>query len=305
MKLIKSYPNGNYQVSIYSDGTKIRETEEDEFIAEFPENIDIKISDQCDLGCAWCHENSTINGCNAHFNHEFLNTLKEGTELAIGGGNVFSNPNLIKFLSFCKSKGIIANITVNQVHATGKHKEELKHLINNGLVNGIGISYNNNSENLNSFFNELSLEKVNTNNIVIHTINGVQSFEDIIKIAGRDRKVLMLGYKDVRRGVEFRENYNSKIIDNQNSIYNNMRTINKSFKVVSFDNLAIEQLDMKRFLTDEQWEEFYMGDEGQHTMYIDLVKEEFSLNSCAVNKRYKIMSNIIDMFKIVKKESVE
>lgn len=35
--LLYYYQNGNYDVKIYSDGTKVRTTEDDEFIAQFPE----------------------------------------------------------------------------------------------------------------------------------------------------------------------------------------------------------------------------------------------------------------------------
>lgn len=42
--LLSKYNNGNYTVEIYNDGTKIRETKEEDFIASFPENIDLKIT---------------------------------------------------------------------------------------------------------------------------------------------------------------------------------------------------------------------------------------------------------------------
>ena len=45
--LLSKYNNGNYTVEIYDNGTKIRETKEEDFIASFPENIDIKITNYC------------------------------------------------------------------------------------------------------------------------------------------------------------------------------------------------------------------------------------------------------------------
>ena len=48
--LIGEYINGNYTVKIYEDGTKIRETKEDEFISSFPESIDLKITNRCNMG---------------------------------------------------------------------------------------------------------------------------------------------------------------------------------------------------------------------------------------------------------------
>ena len=44
MNLLGVYKNGNMRTCIFSDGTKIRETEDDEFIPDFAENMDIKIS---------------------------------------------------------------------------------------------------------------------------------------------------------------------------------------------------------------------------------------------------------------------
>ena len=93
MKLLGSYINGNYHTAIYSDGTKIRETEDDEFIADFPENIDIKITNQCDMGCPMCHEDSKSDGKHGDsMNAKFIDTLRPYTELAIGGGNAPCSP---------------------------------------------------------------------------------------------------------------------------------------------------------------------------------------------------------------------
>ena len=43
MGLLGRYKNGNFVTTILSDGTKIRETKDDEFIPSFAENMDIKI----------------------------------------------------------------------------------------------------------------------------------------------------------------------------------------------------------------------------------------------------------------------
>lgn len=50
-----SYKNGNYYVRInLADGTKIRENDLDNFRADFPESMDIKITNSCDMGCTFC-----------------------------------------------------------------------------------------------------------------------------------------------------------------------------------------------------------------------------------------------------------
>ena len=75
MKLIGSYKNGNFITHIFSDGTVIRETEDKDFIANFPSNIDIKITNFCDMNCPMCHENSTVNGKHGDIlNADFINS---------------------------------------------------------------------------------------------------------------------------------------------------------------------------------------------------------------------------------------
>ena len=49
--------------------------------------------------------------------------------------------------------------------------------------------------------------------------------------------------------------------------------------LVSFDNLAIEQLNIKRFFTEEGWNMFYQGDDFSLSMYIDAVEQKFAPTS--------------------------
>ena len=67
MNLLGTYQNGNYTVTIYDDGTKVRENDIDNFSADFPECMDVKITNKCDLNCAYCHEDSRNDGLLAIF----------------------------------------------------------------------------------------------------------------------------------------------------------------------------------------------------------------------------------------------
>ncbi|MEG1564194.1 MAG: radical SAM protein, partial [Bacteroides sp.] len=121
--IIGEYINGNYKVSIYSDGTKIRENNLEFLIPSKPEAIDMKITDCCDIGCPYCHENSLPNGLHGDIlNAKFIDTLLPYTEVAIGGGNPLSHPGLVEFLHVLKDKSVIANITINQKHFLEKHE---------------------------------------------------------------------------------------------------------------------------------------------------------------------------------------
>lgn len=48
------------------------------------------------------------------------------------------------------------------------------------------------------------------------------------------------------------EIYDSIVNSNKKWLYGNLGRLFKRFRLISFDNLAIEQLDVKRFLTDEE-----------------------------------------------------
>jgi organic radical activating enzyme len=291
MKLLNVYNNGNYKVLLFDDGTKIRKTNEDKFISSFPECIDLKITNQCDMGCKYCHEDSTIDGLHGDIlNSEFINTLKPYTELALGGGNVLTHPNLVEFLQVLKSKNIIANITVNQKHFIDS-KDTIRYLVDNDLIKGLGVSLIAPTDEFIGLIKQFP-------NAVIHVINGIVILDDLQKLYNNNLKLLILGYKVFRRGKDF---YSSIVEQNKQITKNNIQEILKRFKVVSFDNLAIKQLDMENQMSKEHWEEFYMGDDGQFTMYIDLVKRQFARSSIST-QRYDLLDNIEDMFNIVKNE---
>ena len=71
------------------------------------------------------------------------------------------------------------------------------------------------------------------------------------------------------------------------------------FEVVSFDNLAIKQLDAQRLMSEEDWEQFYMGDDGSATMYVDMVNREFAKSSTST-ERYPIEDDIVTMFEKIR-----
>ena len=284
----KTYKNGTYLVRFnLSDGTKIRETEEDEFIPAFAENCDCKITDKCDGGCKFCYEGCTPNGKHGDIlNYKFLDTLHPYTELAING-NDMSHPDLIPFLEKLKEKKVIANMTVNQIHFE-RNQDMIRDLVDRGLIFGLGISLKEPTEEF------VSLVKTYPN-AVIHVINGILRPSDVELLADNGLKLLILGYKQLRRGMDWYDIDHENIITRQIWLYNNLGRILNYFEVVSFDNLAISQLDVKRLMSEEDWNEFYMGDDGNYTFYLDLVEGNFGKNSLAT-ERFPIMDNIDEMF---------
>lgn len=300
--MIAQYQNGNYKVSIFEDGTKIRETEDASFIPAFPEQADCKITNWCDnpICREFCHEKSDKSGVHGDLDLaiEIFKTWNKGIEVAIGGGSTLSHPNIIPFLQQVKDLGMIGNITFNHFHVK-RQKDLINGLLSDGLIYGAGLSY----------LNQFRLDDVkeifkDNNNLVFHLILGIHSIRDVKFIAQNfsKAKVLLLGYKTFGNGVNYLTN-NKKAVDAE--LYYWFTHIQELFEIsnltLSFDNLSIKQLNLKRFFTTDKWNKFYQGDDGTHSFYMDFVKKEFAQSSTS-STRYKMdkNSNIRDMFNTVK-----
>lgn len=298
------YRNGNTVVSLnLKTGTKIRETQDDEFKPAFAENLDVKITDACDCGCPMCYEGSTPDGKHSDImNQKWLDTLHPYQEIALGGGNVLEYPDLVLLLHKLKNKNVIANLTVNQKHFL-KDFDLIKQLYDEGLVHGIGVSLVSPTEEL--------IEKVRQiPTVVIHTIAGVTPLGHYLALRNKKLKILILGYKDLRRGLEYRMDEGQKIDVIQKSLrqnlHQNLKDWKKSFATISFDNLALTQLRMKEVLSKDEWERFYQGEEGSQTFYIDAVKGTFSESSVApMNERYELLDSVDEMFKVIQNKAAK
>ena len=261
--------------------------------------MDIKITNSCSMGCKFCHEGSIPNGKHGNIlNEKFIETLHPYQEVAIGGGNVLEHPDLIPFLEKLRDLKVITNITLNQVHFE-QNIDLVDKMINEKLIYGLGVSLVNPTQEF--------IKKVKKYpNIVIHVINGVLKPSDVKAMENNNLKMLILGYKHLRRGNEYFESDRKEIEENQTWLYENLQDILNKFKVVSFDNLAIEQLDVKRLLSDSEWNEFYQGDDGTSTYYIDMVERKFARSSTApFDKRYDLLDSVDDMFKKIVSEDGE
>ena len=287
------YKNGNHEVYINDEnGTKIRKTIDDNatgFISDFADSVDFKITNKCFNNCPFCHEKSTSNGEEGCIdNWKFLDTLHPYTEMAIGGGDVLTFPHLYELLELLKSKNIYANITVSQNNI---FDNKIDYLVEHELIKGVGVS-------LYGYRKDDIVRIKSLPNTVIHLINGVTACEaSFHQLADKDLKILILGYKTFGRGIDFIKD-SPWIQDNMNWVEKNIEDYMMKFKVVSFDNLAVEQLKLKDKLTEKQWNLFYGGDDGTHTFYIDGVNKQFAKSSTS-NKRFALLDNIDDMFHII------
>lgn len=311
-KVLGAYTNGNYKVVLFEDGTKIRHNDiepapgqspDECFIADFPESMDVTITNRCNAGCEMCYAGCTANGVNADImNAEWVNHLHPYTEMAIGGGNVFEHPDLVPFLEKLKKQNVIANITVNQKHFI-QYFDCIQDLIERGLIKGVGVSV------FNPTLELLDLMAA-TPNVVAHCILGVTPLKTLKQMYDEDIRLLLLGYKTTGRGEAYEARHSADIEANIAEVNDALEDIAKHFKVLSFDNKALKQLDVRCLLTDEEWNRFYMGDDGidgkttSATMFIDMVGNFYAVNSME-KTHYPISENATpeSMFKSLQRRS--
>lgn len=284
-KILASYKNNDYKVFLLNDGTKIRRG--NSFNAEFPESIDLKITNYCDLGCPFCHEHSTRRGKHGDEKTilDRLYGLPRGIELALGGGNPLDFPNLKSLLSNLSSMGFIVNMTINSKHLAMEKYQSIANDIF-PMIYGLGIS----GQTENPY--ESSDKSVN------HFIIGEQSIDDLLSLSGRYKKVLLLGYKTYGRGEKYGIKNNDRIQKNINGLTKYIKSVcdgsSKDFDIISFDNLAIRQLSLKEYMRD--FDSFFMGEDGKFTMYYDGVSDMYAKSSTSVRQQFPSDCGIKDVF---------
>ena len=291
-----TYQNGDVSVSMYSDGTKVRQTNHDDWVTAnrtlvHPESIDMKITNYCDLGCKYCHEESTKSGNHAKFEDIVRATegLPAGVELAIGGGNPLDHPQLTDILQHLCDKGLFPNLTINVKHLRQpKYWSQLVKLKRKGIVYGVGVSYRDLSD-------LLWLKHVSASipNVIVHMIAGVNSYKEIKAAVDMNLKVLILGYKRYGLGKQF---ISQTVVDNVIELKRNLFTLLGKTHI-SFDNKAVAQLEVEKHLKPELWLDTFMGVDGSVTMYYDASTDTFAKNSTSDRVTG---TTIVDFFKTLK-----
>lgn len=273
---IASIINGNCLIRWESDGTRtIESTSETGSTSEdiklnYPLSIDIRVSTKCQFGlnpvtgkaiCEFCHESARVDG--EECDYDALKQVLWGVptcELAIGANAVTAS--LIEFVKWAAQKYIV-NLTINQGHCH-RDLEQIKYLIGNDLIKGLGISYR-------PFAKTIPISLRNYPHAVLHVIAGIDDINEVLKQPMK--KLLVLGEKS------FGFNEGKVNLEKHTPWIQNVRKLMDTFEIVAFDNLAIEQLKIQRFVTD--WETFHQG---EYSMYINAVEKTFSPSSRSKEK---------------------
>lgn len=281
-----TYLNGGDEITIYGDGTKERISVSDD-APILPESLDLKISNKCLTGCVWCHESSTPNGSDTIDMDVLyrLGTMLPGSEVAIGGGDPSISKNLLTVRDYLHGRGIVTNVTINE--------KNWEYFVDSGmdhLFYGIGYSVG------------THFPKTFRENVVLHFISGIHDPELAFRALNDGWKILILGYKRWGRGAK---TWNEAVEHNKSLWYRKLfRLANVKDAKIAFDTLAVKQLRPDRVVGKEIYNVSYMGHEGQHSMYVDLVKGEYGMSSFD-HRRFKFDKDLKDAFSHVRSISEE
>ena len=142
------------------------------------------------------------------------------------------------------------------------------------------------------------------NPIVFHVIPGITKTGHFKKILWDFSfpKILILGFKQFGRASK--KNLPEKEFKEWKELIRDFQRTGREFiklhKTIAFDNLALEQLEIKQIFSEDYWNEHYMGNEFTHSMYIDTCKKEFGQTSrspYSERKSWDDYETAIDYFK--------
>lgn len=162
-----------------------------------PDLVDLSITNYCGAECDFCYRKSSKKGKHADYydTTKIIKTLSERgvLEVAIGGGEPLSHPNILDILETCRKHNITPNLTTKafDIFKFPSLWEKLR-----GLCGGIGVSVQDIKD----------LERIpEGEGVTYHIILEQQTTESLKKITSKIERwgsVLLLGAKQCGRPLE-------------------------------------------------------------------------------------------------------
>ena len=287
-KITDKVKNGNYYIlygNMFHKKEKLRLQIDSipDIIPEYPELVDMKITNACEHKCPFCYMNSVSEGEHAKKEdiYRILRKFKIKTEFALGGGNVLLHPDFTSIVKHIHNKDHIVNITIRYDDTkTIENNKNIKRAIKK-YVSGIGISVQKakDVDVASDFIKEmLDLGKHVSLHIIpemigsdksVDIINKMTEINDILLDSGIENKckVLLLGLKQSGRAKEFKYDLLS-----EDELLSLEEASKYQFCVdTSFVNTY--EYFFKTYYNDH--EEFFLTrNEGEFSMYIDAVNNK-------------------------------
>jgi hypothetical protein len=250
--------------------------------AKAPELVDVKLTDFCSYGCAYCYQGSTTRG--QHASLVFIKSLALALqemgvfEVALGGGEPTEHPEFFKIVQQFRNEGIVPNFTTRSLDWLSRPyaSELLK------LVGAVAFSVNNGAdvERMKAIVEPLRDADLWPRDTQLHFqyVIGTGSDDDlrgVFEKAEYDR-VTLLGYKTNGRGKTFQARLDQDWI-----------TITNQCRLYKFgiDTALARQwsMELKRLkIPLNTWH----TEEGKFSCYVDAVQKTVAPSSYCDDAQY-------------------
>ena len=247
--------------------------------SEYPELVDMKITDYCDKNCSYCYQDSTTAGGPA--SPKYISQLLACLggmgvfEVALGGGDTTSHPDIDRVIDEAINFGMIPNVTISDSRCLTD--------IRYNRINSCGsITISINSMNsLYNFKRCIENSRVRRDKIGLQCIEGLVEKWELYKIiedaSELNLPLTILGYKDTGRGKDKK----IKKYDVISVILDIIKSKGRHTDI-SFDTLLVNKY-RERLEEHGTPRILYDTEEGKYSMYIDAVKKKCAKNSYTEN----------------------
>ena len=274
-------------------GTKVRFSFVEDSNAdksEYPELVDLKITDYCKKGCHYCYQGSTPKG--KHADTSFIQTVSrilmdlEVFEVSLGGGEPTEHPGLLSIIDSFYYSGIVVNLTTRNEDWLIENQHKLRG------VGAIGFSVDSSSKLLDQLSKiRSSIPNINTDlglkftvQVVVGTCNEYE-LKHILEICKTFHiTVLLLGWKYTHRGSRGpKECEEVNLIPLLDSFWGELQISQRGEFTpwegpnISFDTTLVNQMQEWLDFHADRW--CFTTREGAHSMYIDGVEKTLHKSS--------------------------
>ena len=267
----------------------------EEFPAPFtpsaPMLMDIKITDFCTAGCAYCYQGSTPAG--EHADSGQLSSLawqleQAGVfEVAIGGGEPTDHPGFLTFVKTLRRHGVVPNFTTRS-HKWLENESFAKDALEACGAFAFSVDGSNwrEAQRIVDVFKYRGYEMKKFNLQVIPAVVSEYDFGHILDFASTNGiRVTLLGYKDSGRGQKYRSIASNKRLWSENfdeekwlSVLKTRQEKGQRVPSLSIDTtLASTHLEKLKETGIPEW--LYHTQEGKYSMYLDAVKNQYGPSS--------------------------
>ena len=297
------------------DGGKVRFSFEDPtskhevMKASVPELVDLKITDFCPFGCAFCYQGSTHAGKHAdssvlHSIAHMFSKLKV-FEVAIGGGEPTLHPKFLETITTFKAYGVIPNFTTKNLTWLRDPAVWPKVIES---IGGFAFTADN-QDDVKKLAKILDMNDIDTSKVSVQYVMGSKELHEmgwiIRACAERNLRVTLLGYKTTGRGSSYKPHKYDGWLD----MIVKLRDEEKVYVNLGIDT-ALAKESQAALKKAKIHHKLYATDEGMFSMYIDAVEMKMGPSSYVEDVAMKRVQkfdekSILDTFAGYKKTSWE